>query len=123
MRLNVAAISVVLAAALLSGCGSEDTSSDQSQDPFLFGFFKCGNGRIDRHEQCDGRNVGGETCASVTLGSRPGGTLRCNLFCRFDTRRCTRGGGSGGTAGVGGSGGSGGTGGSTAGTGGSGGAS
>ena len=113
MRIKVASLSVLLAAALLGACGAEDSTTEESSDPFLFGIFKCGNGKIDRHEQCDRKNLNGETCASVTMGARPNGTLHCNLFCRFDTHKCRRGtGGTGGTAGTGGTGGAAGSGGS-----------
>ena len=109
MRIKVASLSVLLAAALLGACGAEDDGAESSQDPFLFGIFKCGNGKIDRGEQCDRKNLNGETCASVTMGARPSGTLKCNIFCRFDTRGCKRGtGGAGGTGGTGGAAGSGG---------------
>jgi len=107
MRIKVASLSVLLAAALLGACGAEDDGAEQAQDPFLFGIFKCGNGKIDRNEQCDRRNLNGETCSSVTMGARPGGTLKCNIFCRFDTRDCKR--SSTGTGGRGGQGGQGGS--------------
>jgi hypothetical protein len=110
MRIKFAGLSILLGAALLGACGGEDQSSDSASDPFLFGFLKCGNGRIDKHEQCDRKNLNGETCASATLGSRPNGTLRCTFTCRFDTHSCSGHGG--------GKGGAGGSGGSTAGTGG-----
>jgi len=109
MRIKLAGLSMLLAAALLGACGAEDQSSDSSSDPFLFGFLKCGNGRIDKHEQCDRKNLNGETCASVTMGARPNGTLSCSIFCRFDTHSCTgKGGGKGGAGGSGGVAGSGG---------------
>jgi cysteine-rich repeat protein len=101
MRIKVASLSVLLAAALLGACGAEDDGAESSQDPFLFGIFKCGNGRIDGREQCDRKNLNGETCSSVTMGAKPGGTLKCNIFCRFDTRGCKRS-GTGGTGGGGG---------------------
>lgn len=66
----------------------------------------CGNGVIDPGELCDGPNLNGETCATVTMNAMPGGTLGCSLGCNFDTRNCTGGvGGAGGSGGMGGGGG------------------
>lgn len=45
----------------------------------------CGNGVLDRLEQCDGTNLFGRTC--VTLGF-PGGELRCGRDCLFDVSHC-----------------------------------
>lgn len=45
----------------------------------------CGNGMLDADEQCDGRNLGGATCASQ--GFEPG-TLTCSPGCQFDTAGC-----------------------------------
>jgi hypothetical protein len=47
----------------------------------------CGNGRLDRFEQCDGTNLFGRTC--LTLGFH-GGTLGCRPDCIFDVRACRR---------------------------------
>lgn len=57
----------------------------------------CGNGGLEPGEECDGVNLGGESC--TTLGFR-GGPLTCGEFstgeeviplCLFDTRECTGG--------------------------------
>jgi len=61
----------------------------------------CGNGVIDPGEACDGADLGFESCASVTMGAFPGGTLLCSSFCTFDTSFCF----ANGDAGVGGFGG------------------
>lgn len=60
----------------------------------------CGNGRLDRSELCDGAELDGETCATVTMGALPAGTLSCSSTCRFVTTGCTPAGsgGSGGTS-------------------------
>ena len=47
----------------------------------------CGNGRLDRLEQCDGTNLFGRSCE--TLGF-PGGELRCRPDCLFETSHCKR---------------------------------
>jgi hypothetical protein len=49
----------------------------------------CGNGMLDPGEQCDGTDLDGETCASVTGGSLPNGELVCNRACMFDGSVCT----------------------------------
>jgi len=49
----------------------------------------CGNGVLDPGEQCDGTNLDGETCASVTGGSLPNGELVCNPACLFDGSVCS----------------------------------
>ncbi|HQL56825.1 MAG TPA: hypothetical protein PLN07_04390 [Myxococcota bacterium] len=46
----------------------------------------CGNGEIDRGEQCDGANLNEKTCE--TLGF-DGGTLGCTAACLFETSACT----------------------------------
>jgi hypothetical protein len=47
----------------------------------------CGNDLVDAAgEQCDGSNLGGETCASLGFTS---GTLACSA-CQFDTSNCTQ---------------------------------
>lgn len=61
----------------------------------------CGNGTIEGTEQCDGDNLGGQTCESVTWGSETG-LLRCNSACGFDLTGCVYGGGTGGGIGAGG---------------------
>jgi hypothetical protein len=46
----------------------------------------CGNAAIDgAGEQCDGADLGGETCASLGFS---GGTLGCDAGCSFDTSLC-----------------------------------
>jgi hypothetical protein len=45
----------------------------------------CGNGIIESGEECDGSNLGGQTCESLGYYS---GTLSCNPDCTFDTSNC-----------------------------------
>jgi len=47
---------------------------------------RCGDGHRDPAEACDGADLGEQSCN--TLGF-PGGTLRCDGACRFDTDGCT----------------------------------
>jgi hypothetical protein len=48
----------------------------------------CGDGNIDPGEQCDGANLGGQSCASV-VGPGSTGNLGCTHNCRFDTSSCS----------------------------------
>ncbi|MFN7697543.1 MAG: hypothetical protein ACK5U8_06580, partial [Deltaproteobacteria bacterium] len=49
----------------------------------------CGNGALDAGEACDGANLGGASCLSVS-GGFSGGTLTCTPGCALDTSGCTR---------------------------------
>lgn len=53
----------------------------------------CGNGVVETGEQCDGSNLGGQTCQSRGY---VGGNLSCTAACEFNTSQCTTGGGGGG---------------------------
>ena len=46
---------------------------------------KCGNGEIDKNEQCDFGNLNGATCESL---GHDGGTLSCGANCQFDESQC-----------------------------------
>jgi hypothetical protein len=48
----------------------------------------CGNGTINSGEQCDGTNLGGQSCTSFGF---TGGTLSCNTSCQLVTNSCTGG--------------------------------
>lgn len=52
----------------------------------------CSNGVREGDEQCDGDDLGGQTCSGLGYG---GGTLSCKADCTFDTSGCTGGGGGG----------------------------
>ena len=56
----------------------------------------CGNAVVEGNEQCDGSNLGGQTCVGRGYD---GGTLGCNADCTFDTSSCTTDGGGGGGGG------------------------
>jgi hypothetical protein len=45
----------------------------------------CGNGTRETGEECDGGDLGGETCQSLGYES---GSLGCGSDCRFDTSNC-----------------------------------
>ena len=47
----------------------------------------CGNGALDRVEQCDGSDLGGNDCTTIP-GGYTGGTLKCSASCLFDTTEC-----------------------------------
>ena len=49
---------------------------------------KCGNGTIDTGEECDGANLGGETCGSLHTGAT--GNLAC-VSCQYDETACITG--------------------------------
>lgn len=60
----------------------------------------CGNGVVDGTESCDGTDLNGETCATVTSGVSTG-TLGCTSTCAFDLRGCSSSSGAGGSVGGG----------------------
>ena len=67
----------------LAGCDSSEVPPEP-EPPTL-----CGNGQIDDSEHCDGGNLNGKTCASLS-DAFLGGKLACDpLSCTFDTRGCT----------------------------------
>ncbi|HEX3594353.1 MAG TPA: hypothetical protein VHU80_04605 [Polyangiaceae bacterium] len=60
----------------------------------------CGNGVLDPDEECD--SLVQSTCATVTMGARPFGTIKCTPTCTFDSSGCTGSIGAGGFVGTGG---------------------
>ena len=50
----------------------------------------CGNGVRDGDESCDGADLNGQTCSTLTGGFVQGGTLTCNADCTFNTTDCRR---------------------------------
>ncbi|MBC8071513.1 MAG: hypothetical protein IAG13_24510 [Deltaproteobacteria bacterium] len=54
------------------------------EDPTTGG-STCGNAVIDEDEDCDGADLGAQTCESRGF---PGGSLSCALDCRFDESAC-----------------------------------
>ncbi len=56
-----------------------NTNNTNNVDP-------CGNGILDLYEECDGTNLGNQTCES--FGFHPGGELACREDCTLDLSRC-----------------------------------
>ena len=46
----------------------------------------CGNEIVEGGEDCEGENLGGQTCESLGYGP---GTLSCDIACSFDTYGCS----------------------------------
>ena len=67
--------------AVPADCPAGDRDDVLGTDPFPV----CGNATIDGTEQCEGIDVGGETCVGLGL---PDGTLVCDGVCQFDTSGC-----------------------------------
>ncbi len=69
--------------------GMEDTAGtggSAGSTPAIEPDATCGNGIIEAGEQCDGANLGGETCATLGEGE---GTLACDsVMCEFDVSMC-----------------------------------
>lgn len=63
--------------------GGMDTTPDDSGGDATQG--TCGNGQLDPGETCDGRLLGGATCASEGF---VGGTIACGAGCTIDTSGC-----------------------------------
>lgn len=72
------------------GLGSGDLGCNTQTCNYDFGDCSlmpdCGNGTIEGDEQCDGPNLGGQSCES--LPEFAGGRLGCDA-CRFNTSDCT----------------------------------
>ena len=52
----------------------------------------CGDGEVAGTEQCDGDNLLGQTCQTISWGYYTGGVLKCNSVCGLDQSGCTYGG-------------------------------
>lgn len=53
---------------------------------FTVSISVCGNGIIEGSEQCDGANLGGQTCEGLGYF---GGSLLCDASCNYDVSSCT----------------------------------
>jgi len=47
----------------------------------------CGNGSVDVEEECDGNDLGGQSCAM--LGYLDPNGMACSAFCKLDSSGCT----------------------------------
>jgi hypothetical protein len=84
--LRIAGLFAVTAAVFV-GCGGRieaDYADSGAED-----VSKCGNGKIDDGEECDGSHLGGATCSSATMDAHPGGQLGCDGKCRLVLTGCT----------------------------------
>lgn len=60
---------------------NQNTNQNTNQNQTI-----CGNNQREGTEQCDGSDLGGESCASLNA---PPGSLACTDGCTFDTSGCT----------------------------------
>lgn len=63
-------------------CGDDcdfDVSGCRGEGP------ACGDGQVEGTEQCDGAELGGQSCEGLGF---PSGTLACNADCTFDSSMC-----------------------------------
>jgi hypothetical protein len=69
---------LALGLTLAAACSDDDSNPGQ----------ECGNDIREGSEECDGTDLGGQTCSDV--GDFTGGTLACHSYCTFDTSGCTQ---------------------------------
>ena len=81
MKNIIAAIFLISLLLPCSACASSQEASTSSG---------CGNGVIEAGEECDGIDLGGQTCQGLGFSS---GVLNCGADCLFDTSGCISGGG------------------------------
>lgn len=67
-----------------TGDGSSTTEGVETTDTTV-GPGACGDGVLDAREQCDGAELGGQTCETQGFG---GGALGCTAACALDTQGC-----------------------------------
>jgi hypothetical protein len=105
-KISVRAFWAAFACCVAAACGgAEETPYTVAYRTTGDAGSTCGNGIQEYPEVCDGFDLAGATCASVTMGHSPKGTLRCSDACTFDVSRCTSNGSGIGSGGSGGSGG------------------
>jgi hypothetical protein len=74
-RVGNALLGILMATVLANpGCGDDDASS------------VCGNDVLEAEEQCDGADLGGQTCADLGFSA---GTLSCSGTCQIDSGGCS----------------------------------
>ena len=71
---------VGILAVMLGGCSGSDDASDERETA------RCGDGRVDFGEECDGSDLQGRSCASFRSGGE--GVLACRFDCTVDATSC-----------------------------------
>lgn len=71
----------------LVGCGDNGTGTNDNVNNSLNNNANpvCGNGQQEGTEECDGTDLGGETCTGLGY---PSGTLACQENCAYDRTGC-----------------------------------
>ncbi|XP_043931209.1 acetylcholinesterase collagenic tail peptide-like [Protopterus annectens] len=65
----------------------DDGNNDSSDDCIDCKLAVCGDGHVHTGvEECDGKNLGNQTCASYLPGSY--GNLKCSSYCYIDSTEC-----------------------------------
>jgi len=82
---TTAPVNITLNAFAREECDDGNTKSGDGCSA-LCKIEKCGNGRIDSGEECDGSGMNGQACP--TLDNFAGGNLSCTKECLFDTSKC-----------------------------------
>ena len=77
-------IAAIFLISLLLPCSAYASSQEASTSS------GCGNGVIEAGEECEGIDLGGQTCQGLGFSS---GVLNCGADCLFDTSSCISGGG------------------------------
>ena len=110
VTLNAANVKTASVAPVYTSSGGEEIVGEAT-DTYNFGGSSgienglpqtgfCGDGIIQNPngdavaEQCDGANLGGNSCTTIA-GGFGGGDLACTLGCQFDTSECSLEGGEG----------------------------
>lgn len=70
-----------------TGCGYDYSGCSDNTDPTP---LTCGDSVRQTEEDCDGSDLGGQTCATMGF---TGGVLKCEVRCGFDTSGCIGGSG------------------------------
>lgn len=70
---------------LLLSCG--DGRIQRREEPEPIPEPACGDAKVDEGEDCDGSDLGGESCTSLGFDL---GTLSCNAECKFSTQSCVK---------------------------------
>ena len=89
-------IALFIGGAMVAACSS-DTTAPPAEDSGT----KCGNGKVDKGEECDPKATQ-ESCMTATMGSKPSGTVKCKDDCTQDLTGCKAAAGAGGGGGMGG---------------------